>query len=358
MTQQVVLFHTHGLGRFDFSDLDDQDLVEINRLAAERQAFLCPTLYLTEDRVEPVERLLRCYSLLGGEEYLERILGFAVEGPVLGPKGGTPRGAVWQPDAACWRRLVEWFPLGLKYIVIAPDVMSLDDEIEPCYLFADLLDAIYDSGGRVALGHFGSDSAETAARRFGDVLDHIEKRFRPSPYLVLTDHLFNDMPRSFQHAFRTSQDRALRDENLAPLISSRWRDSDLADLLGPVPAALLMAARARRLTPALNFDGGHVDLAICKRVVEFLGPDRIIAMTDHTETLMLAGEPLQRDEETRLLYRSDGVLAASSVSHEDQRANMRSIGMSAEAINVVQFETPLAALAFRPCRRTGSASSC
>ena len=46
--QQAVLFHTHGLGPFDFSTLAASDLLRVDSLAAERNVLVCPTVYLTE----------------------------------------------------------------------------------------------------------------------------------------------------------------------------------------------------------------------------------------------------------------------------------------------------------------------
>jgi len=348
---QTVLFHTHGLGPFDFSALDENSLPALNRIAASRNVLLCPTIYLTADRVAAFENLLGSYHRRKESGELENILGFAVEGPVLGPDGGTPQGTIWRPSKPQWHRITGWCSLGLKYIVIAPDILSLGDEVDRGFSFADLLSLIYASSGRVALGHFGERSPEVSAQRFEEVLAYIESGYEPSQYLILTDHLFNDMPRAFQHAFRTPGERARRANELAAQPMEPWQTSTLSTQLGPVPAAMLLAARARRLTPALNFDGGHVDLEICRLTVEFLGADRIIAITDHTETLTLAEEPLVRDEYTRLLYRSDGVLAASSVTHEEQQRNMRLIGMTPDAICLVQYETPIAALRFKPRRR-------
>ena len=52
---QTVLFHTHGLGPFDFSAMDEASLPALNRLAASRKALICPTIYLTADRVNAFE---------------------------------------------------------------------------------------------------------------------------------------------------------------------------------------------------------------------------------------------------------------------------------------------------------------
>jgi len=351
---QTVLFHTHGLGKFDFSKIAVSDLAQVDELAARRNALLCPTVYLTQANFAAFGNLMRVFAKLKYAGHLQNLLGFAIEGPILGAKGGTPTGSVWRPTGAQWRDICEWCALGLKYVVIAPDVLSLDEEVDRGFTFADLLSFIYKSGGRVALGHFGGGSAAESARRLHEVLAHIEGGYESSPYLVLTDHLFNDMPRSFQHAFRTPSARAKRqielERHLAP-----WTPSLLSTLLGLVPAALLTAAQERRLTPSLNFDGAHVDLAICRRVVDYLGEDRIIAITDHTEVESLAGEALSKDEQTGLLYRFDGVLAASSVTHEQQRRNMKAINMTESGIDLVLFETPLEALRFAPCRHQSHA---
>jgi len=248
--------------------------------------------------------------------------------------------------------MAEWFSLGLRYVVMAPDMLALDETVNPGLSFGELITLIYASGGRVALGHFEGACERTSARCVADVLAHIERDYERSPYLILTDHLFNDMPRAFKHAFRTTAERATRDVELAKHAKHEWHASSLATLLGPVPAALLIAAQEERLTPALNFDGGHVDLGICRLVVEFLGADRVIAITDHTENRMLAGEPLYRDDQTSLLYRRDGVLAASGVTHEGQRVNMKNLGMTDHEIALVQYRTPLAALRYRPCRKS------
>lgn len=50
---QTVLFHTRGLGPFDFSALNEASLPVLDRLAASRKALLCPIGYLTADGVDP-----------------------------------------------------------------------------------------------------------------------------------------------------------------------------------------------------------------------------------------------------------------------------------------------------------------
>jgi hypothetical protein len=348
---EVVLFHTHGLGPFDFSAMGRDDLHPLDRLAAARSAYLCPTIFLKLGDMRPFGDLLTAFNTLRSTGELPRILGFSMEGPVLGRRGGTPFGSVWRPTMAQWLEIASWFKMGLRYIVVSPDAVELDEEIDRGFKFGDLLSLIYRSGGRVALGHFDSDVPDESADRLFKVLNYIEERYINSPYLILTDHLFNDMPRQFRHAFRTAGERESREAALESVLGVDWSASDLPALLGPVPAALLSAAAAGRLTPSLNFDGGHVDIQICRRVVEFLGSSRVIAMTDHTESGSLGEEPLSPDPTGALLYRSDGVLAASAVPHEQQRRNMIDIGLDESAINQLFFRTPLEALMFTPTPR-------
>lgn len=350
---QTVLFHTHGIGSLDFSSLQASGLVTLDAAAAQRGAFVCPTIYLLEERFRAFGELLAAFAELKSGGALPRILGFSIEGPVLGSQGGIPSGSVWRPTVRQWQEMSSWFALGLRYVVLAPDALSLSDEIGDGATFGDVLSGIYDSGGRVALGHFAGASPHESARKVGDVLDFLEGKFAPSPYLVLTDHLFNDMPRNFRHALRGEAALEARKHERSALFDSLTLSDrpDLRSILGPVPAVLLTAARDGRLTPALNFDGGHVDLDICKWVVDYLGPARLIAMTDHTEVHALAGEPLSLDRSGRLLYRADGVLAASAVGEGLQIENMNRIGLSSDAIAGLFYHTPLAALTFSPRRR-------
>lgn len=348
--REVVLFHTHGLGPFDFSNICDGDLSAINDLAERRSAYLCPTIYLKEARLKAFEEMIAAYARALSEVGLSRFLGFAIEGPMLGRKGGIPRGSVWRPSVRQWHSIASWFARGLKYIVLAPDQYDLDDNIDDGFTFADLLSLIYDAGGRIAFGHFCRSSPGTSARRIVDVLDYLESRYAGSPYLVLTDHLLNDMPRNFLHAFRTLDQLEFRDAELKRVLSQKWTSSSLPDLLGPVPAALLNAAESGRITPALNFDGAHVDLIICQKLVDHLGSSRLIAMTDSTEIGELASEPLRLGTDGRLFYRNDGVLAASAVPHEEQIKNMVSMQLDNESINNMFFDTPLAALTYVPRR--------
>lgn len=104
----------------------------------------------------------------------------------------------------------------------------------------------------------------------------------------------------------------------------------------------------------MNFDGAHVDLAVCQRTVEYLAPERLIAITDHTEVPGMAGEALHRLDGSTLWMREDDVVAAGSLGIEAQIANMREIGMSDVSIALVVSVNPRQALAAGGLQAVGS----
>ena len=242
--------------------------------------------------------------------------------------------------------------LGLRYMVMAPDAVALDEEVGDGLLFSDLVLDFYTNGLRLAVGHFHRGNPERSAERLDSVIDFLHSRYESSPYLILTDHLYNDMPRKFTHAWRTPQERTRREQELRRVLEPDWETADLRDVLGPVPAALLEAARRRLLIPCLNFDGYHVDLDICRRTVDYLGAGNLIALTDHTEVGVMADEKLQRTEHNELWLRSDGAVAAGSLGYEQQRQNMLQIGLTGEEITTIFATNPHAAIAYRPARAT------
>ncbi|MEV4664809.1 hypothetical protein AB0J85_23020 [Micromonospora echinofusca] len=348
----AFLYHFHGLGPYDFSAMSPDDLAPLQQLAAERDVEIVPTIYLRREKLPALRALVERYGVLSAEGALPNIAGFAIEGPLLGPDGGIPRKGKWHPTADEWRQLADLGPHGLRYVVMAPDGAGLDEPVDAGMTFADLLDRCYDNEVRIAVGHFHRDDPDRSARRVGEVLDYLHSRYESSPYLVLTDHLYNDMPRRFAHAWRTEVALARKPEQLAAVIGPTWTRQNIAELLGPVPAAVLTAALDGRLMPCLNFDGRHVDLAICRRTVDFLGCDRLIALTDHTEIDTMAGEVLTQDAYSRLRLRDDGAVAAGSSGYELQRANMLSIGLDATQIDQLFRRNPKAAVAYRPKRQT------
>ena len=344
------LYHVHGVGQFDFSNLDPGDLPAVEALAQERGQDLVPTVFLVRDNLPSLVDLLKHYDELRRAGRLPHLAGFAVEGPLLGPEGGVPREGKWVPTWREWVALAELGELGLKYIVMAPDSLALDERVDGGHTFAELLELFYDHGTRMALGHFHHDDPTRSARRTREVVAHLHATYEPSPYLVLTDHLYNDMPRTFTHAWRTPDERARRDAEVTEFLRSPWTPETVEDLLGPVPAVLLETTRDGLVTPCLNFDGLHVDIEVCRRTVEYLGAERLVALTDHIEVSAMASEKLWLDP-TGLWRRQDGVVAAGSTDFEQQRANMRAVGLPEDAVEAVFDTVPRAVMAFVPRRR-------
>ncbi|AHH99112.1 hypothetical protein KALB_5751 [Kutzneria albida DSM 43870] len=319
-----VLIHTHGIGEIDYSSMGWKELATVERAAAEQDLRILPSVFLARDYLGGFRDVLQHYDDHRAE--YPHILGFSVEGPLLGKVGGVPPRGIWSPDPEEWEFIADLGRLGLKYIVIGPDGGDLDDRLVGGVSFRDVMDLFCAADVRLALGHFRHDHPQLSADRTVAVIDYLQERCGPGANVVLTDHLYNDMPRNFQHAWRTGEERARRDGLLAEFLSVEWTDDILDDLLGPVPAAIVRAAKADRIMPFINFDGDHVDLEICRRTLDYLGPHRLIGITDDTERPFMAGEHLQLRAGNGLWYRSDGIVAAGTGYIAKQCENLRRIG--------------------------------
>ena len=339
-----VLFHVHGLGPHDFSDLREDELNAVQALAAERDVCVVPTVFLRREWLPQMVRVAERYA--AQREWLPNILGFAMEGPLLGPEGGTPRTASWHPTTAEWMTIASLGPLGLKYLVLAPDALELDEPVSAGLPFADLVHELYASGVKLALGHFLHTDPQRSAERVRGLLAFIHEIAGRDQCNVLTDHLYNDMPRHFRHAWR-GEPASKRDPEVAEFLRHPWEPDTIAELLGAVPAVLLEAGRRGDLMPCMNFDGEHVDLAICRRTLDYLGAQNLIGISDHIEITSLAGEPLTRMAGTKLWLRNDGMVAAGSSGVHKQVENMRKIDMSASDIATVLRDNPRRALMSR-----------
>jgi len=198
------------------------------------------------------------------------------------------------------------------------------------------------AGIRLAFGHFRRDNPPKSARAIAVVVGIVEHALgSQAPNNLLTDHLFNDTPLRFKHVWRSPESRSERAAQLASY-SLDW--DSLAVVLGDVPAALLRLARDDRLTVCLNFDGEHVDLEICRRVVELMGARRIIAMTDRIESFEMADERLTSKEGTTLRFQRSGIVAAGSQNLDQEMRNMRDIAISEADIWRMVSWNPLDAL--------------
>jgi N-acetylglucosamine-6-phosphate deacetylase len=82
----------------------------------------------------------------------------------------------------------------------------------------------------------------------------------------------------------------------------------------------------------MNFDGEHVDLVVATAIVDLLGADCLIGITDRVEGGILAGRRLISHNTDTLLYQHEGVVAAGSQTIDRQMQNLRSSGVSEDAI--------------------------
>ncbi|MFE4698477.1 hypothetical protein ACFRIC_15530 [Streptomyces sp. NPDC056738] len=337
-----LLVHTHGIGGIDFSSMVPSALADVEQHAVRRGVHLVPSVFLERSYIDRFSEVVRAWS--ADRERFPSVLGFSVEGPLLGRSGGVPPRGIWSPSAEEWERICELGPHGLRYIVMGPDGGDLDDVLEGGVRYRDIVDLCYANGVRIALGHFRHTHPELSAERTRELIDYVHHRYGPSPDVLLTDHLFNDMPRAFRHVWRTPAERAARDGERAAFLAREWHYETLPELLGPVPAALVRAAQDEKLLPFLNFDGDHVDLAICRRTAEFLGTGRIIGITDDTEIPVLAGEALHHREGNHLWYRSDGIVAAGTGFYPRQYANVLGLGLGEDGVRDMFHTNPRRAL--------------
>jgi N-acetylglucosamine-6-phosphate deacetylase len=336
-----VDFHCHGVGPYDFSEMAKLDLERIDEIL-EREGVACiMTLYLERRELEEFVRLVHRLKEGHDQKRYRNILGIALEGPMLTSPGGTPLSTVWAPTRDEWRLFASLGTLGLKYMVLSPDAMNGENGADffggnnfPASL-EWIVDTLLDGGVVPALGHFRKDDPQRSARSIRTCL---EVAAHHNVQLV-SDHLFNDMPRNFKHAWRTEAEKRVRIGELSAQQIHRWNWDELDAQLGVVPATLMRAARDNRISLCLNFDGDHVDLAISTRVIELLGGRNLIGMTDRVHSMRLGGRDLMRTSDNSLLYQDAGLVAAGTQDIERQVENLARAGVAPDRIwNMFVFQ--------------------
>jgi N-acetylglucosamine-6-phosphate deacetylase len=328
-----VEVHCHGFDDVDFSEFATLDPVTLDRKCA-REAVLCiPTLYLHRDRLGEFEGFMRRFGELRRAGRLPHLVGVALEGPLLSSHGGTPAATVWAPTRHEWERLAALGRHGLLYMVMSPDAFTPASGLYPNLdsrhpRFDWIVPLLMQHGVRPALGHFMRADPPGSAELVRDIVALAwTATWTGAGARAVTDHLFNDMPLTIRHAFRTSAARASREATLAGYRLHTWTLDDLPEIAGPVPAAIMREAAAGRISACVNFDGEHVDLAIARRAVELMGPDRAMVMTDRCDSARIGGQELFRSDENGLWYQSGGIVAAGSQPLARQIRNGLNIGI-------------------------------
>jgi hypothetical protein len=195
-----------------------------------------------------------------------------------------------------------------------------------------IAETLLDGGVLPAPGHFIKSNPSESAKALQTIFDIVASwGYCPT----ISDHLFNDMPRNFKHAWRTPAERKIRDQEIKMLKMDSWDLDTLEENLGPVPAVMIKNARRGHVKICLNFDGEHVDLAVAKKAVELIGAENMLMMTDSIESKRLAGRHLQMQENSTLLYQDEGIVAAGSQNVFHQVKNMFSIGLTEKQISLI-----------------------
>lgn len=339
LIEQSIDFHCHGIGDFDFSELKNSDLIKIENILSSRNQRIILTVYLPKKNFNQFFELLEYFHEGKEQSLFPHIIGIALEGPVLASHGGTPEIGVWFPTESEWEKIASYGGKGLIYSIFSPDVHLLKNYSGPDVRW---ITEVLLSGGIIpSLGHFLKINPQESAKAVQAIFDVVKRLGR---FPIVTDHLYNDMPLNFKHAWRTSIEKNSRQEELNQLDLNSWTLDTLEGKLGPVPAVIIKNAVEGLVKPCINFDGEHVDLDILKKTIELVGAENIMLMTDSIESKSLGGSKLFAKENSSLLYQKEGVVAVGTQGVEKQINNMLSIGLSNEQVKLITNVNPRAVL--------------
>lgn len=332
--------HCHGVGPYDFTDIPSIDLHAIESILAKRNHGAVLTLYLPKQNFTAFLELMNVFASGREQGAFEHIVGIGLEGPLLASHGGTPETGVWAPTKNHWQQLANCGSKGLTYVIFSPDIdlptsnFYGDDE---CPSITWITNTLLAGGVLPAPGHFVKSDPVASSERLQHIFDLVAK-WGKSP--TITDHLYNDMPHNFKHAWRTVEEKKQRDSDISKLQLDKWNADNLDHYLGPVPATMIRNAKKGIVKICQNFDGEHVDLAIVQKTVELVGSDNLLMMTDSIESKLLAGRDLHHENESTLLYQQDGIVAAGSQSVEQLIRNMQRIDLSNIDVLKITSENP------------------
>lgn len=340
-----VEFHCHGMGDYDFSQIDQIDLSAINKIAVGEGVYCVPCIFLSQSKLDDFVTLLRTFSTLKNKGELSNLLGISLEGPILASLGGTPEQGTWAPTKSEWAKIAGCGEHGLVYSVISPDAAlpgsCLKDMMTPSHPDMEwIIRCLQDANVMPAIGHFSRFNPKASAQAIKNLISICSEYSSGEPR-VLTDHFFNDMPLLFKHAWRTEEELVCRDEAIRELNLNSWAIENLSAKLGSVPATIIEAAKKNQIVMCINFDGMHVDLSIAEKVLSLVGSKNIIAMTDRIDVPQLGGQLLEQRFDNTLWYQSSGVVAAGSTSIKTQMNKLKELGMIQDVLYDISVCTPL-----------------
>lgn len=334
-----VDFHCHGIGHYDFTDIVNLNLNDIESILAKRGHRTILTLYLFQERLNDFLTFMDKYAVAKQAGKYPHIAGIALEGPLLASHGGTPAEATWNPSKQEWQAIAACGEKGLIYNILSPD-MSFDSSLKNIDSPRDIewvCNTLLDGNVLPAPGHFVKTDPKESAAALKKLLDTVVVRGK-NP--TITDHFLNDMPHNFKHAWRTPEEQTHRQHDLRELELASWTLDTIEEKLGLVPALLIRYARKGAVKICQNFDGEHVDLRIVRKAIELIGAENMLLMTDSIESHILADRHLHMEAGSTLLYQENGVVAAGTQGIESQLSNMKNMGLTKQEINLIARETP------------------
>lgn len=330
----IIDFHCHGVGKYNFTNTLNHPLHLIQGELSRLNSKAVITFFLKQDQLSEFEVFAARYSDLRRGGKLDNILGLSIEGPLLASSGGTPIWASWAPSRSEWERISALGKHGLIYVVYSMVEKSSERE---SLTDGNILEILLENGVTPALGHFTKADPQRTADSIYMLYDYAEK-LGSGP--LLSDHMFNDMPLRFKHAWRTQSEKQNRAADLLDLDLDSVTLDDADERLGVVPTALMKGAREGKVKLCMNFDGGHVDLAVCRKTVELVGADNLFMMTDKIPGASFAGQKLVSKRDSPLLFRPNGVVAGSSCTPHQQVLNMADAGFDKGTIDQIVYWAP------------------
>lgn len=332
-----VEVHIHGVRDIDFSSKDFFDLAKVNEYAKAEGLMYLPCIFLRQDNVDRFVDFMKEFHRNKQQGRLEHIIGISLEGPLLGSYGGTPSQGTWAPTKQDWMKIVNCGALGLKYIVLSPDVYTESSSLYDSLHATDtslewIVSTMLEADICISIGHFHKKNPWASGQCIDEILK-ISKRYHPvhSANRIMVDHFFNDMPSQILYSWRTPESQRRRIGEIEQLKLEEWTLENVVQRLGPVPGKIMNAANDGLLTICINFDGQHVDLEVCKRILELVDHRSVCMMTDRLETNKFGDNSVIKSSNS-LWYKEDGVVAAGSSTIDKQMNNLRNIGLEESVI--------------------------
>jgi N-acetylglucosamine-6-phosphate deacetylase len=338
--KKSIDFHCHGIGQYDFSNIHTINLEDIEGILAQQDRNSILTLYLPRENFTPFLSLMDNYNMGKKKGKFKHILGIALEGPLLASRGGTPAIGVWMPSKKHWEKLAECGEKGLIYVILSPDADFSENrtaQTDKPHNIEWIVETLLGGAVLPAPGHFTRCQPKRSAQLLQSIFDIVAKK-ACGP--IISDHLLNDMPLNFKHAWRTYNEKINRETEIKQLKMDLWNLDTIYQYMGPVPSILIHNARKGLIKICQNFDGEHVDLSIIKTIVKLVGAENMLMMTDSIESKVLAGQILKERDGSCLLYQQEGIVAAGNSTVYTQVKNMLSIGLTEEEIHLITHVTP------------------